>query len=389
MKKSIVLTTVILILTVFLLPLGAMAGDTIKLGVVTPMSTGDFRSGKINVQTVELAVEQINAQGGVLGKKLEVVTADDEGKPVAGVIALKRMIAKEKVSAVVGLWHSSVAVAQEKVATQMQVPMMLHYSWTDDLTAGHSDYVYRVGPFNAEIAQLALPYISKNFKNIAILYETNAFGSGFANYLEKIAKAKGLNVYSIGYPQEATDLKPQLLQLKAKSPKPELLVIAAVYEATNLIPKQALEIGLAPEMQILCSWDWPTYPAFQEILGEKGVGVTYATFESDKLKLSPLGEKFKKAYKAKYDVNPPVFALFLYDEVMILAETMKRIKSSDPKDVAAGLKDTKFEGTTGLITFERQEGPGPVWNQWMGHQLFINKLTAVEGKGYKREEIYP
>ncbi len=389
MKKSVLLTAFIFILTVFLPPIGAMAGDTIKLGVVTPMSTGDFRSGKINVQTVELAVEQINAQGGVLGKKLEVVTADDEGKPAAGVIALKRMIAKEKVSAVVGLWHSSVAVAQEKVATQMQVPMMLHYSWTDDLTAGHSDYVYRVGPFNAEIAQLALPYIDQNFKNIAILYETNAFGSGFANYLEKIAKAKGLNVYSIGYPQEATDLKPQLLQLKAKSPKPELLVIAAVYEATNLIPKQALEIGLAPEMQILCSWDWPTYPAFQEILGDKGVGVTYATFESDKLKLSPLGEKFKKAYKAKYDVDPPVFALFLYDEVMILAETMERIKSSDPKDIAAGLKDTKFEGTTGLITFERQEGPGPIWNQWMGHQLFINKLTAVEGKGYKREQIYP
>jgi len=389
MKKSIFLTVIIFTLTVFLLPMGAMAADTIKLGVVTPMSTGDFRSGKINVQTVELAVEQINAQGGVLGKQLEVVIADDEGKPVAGVIALKRMIAKEKVSAVVGLWHSSVAVAQEKVATQMQVPMMLHYSWTDDLTAGHSDYVYRVGPFNAEIAQLALPYIDQNFKNIAILYETNAFGSGFANYLEKIAKEKGINVYSIGYPQEATDLKPQLLQLKAKSPKPELLVIAAVYEATNLIPKQALEIGLAPEMQILCSWDWPTYPAFQEILGDKGVGVTYATFESDKLKLSPLGEKFKKAYKAKYDVDPPVFALFLYDEVMILAETMERIKSSDPKDVAAGLKDTKFEGTTGLITFERREGPGPIWNQWMGHQLFINKMTAVDGKSYKREQIYP
>jgi len=389
MKKSILLTVLIFVLTVFFIPIGAMAADTIKIGVITPMSTGDFRSGKINVQTVELAVEQINAQGGVLGKKLEVVTADDEGKPAAGVIALKRMIAKENVSAVVGLWHSSVAVAQAKVATQMQVPIMLHYSWTDDLTADHSDYVYRVGPFNAEIAQLALPYIENNFKNVAILYETNAFGSGFAKYLEKIAKAKGINVYSIGYPQEATDLKPQLLQLKAKSPKPELLVIAAVYEATNLIPKQSYEIGLSPEMQILCSWDWPTYPAFQEILGDKGIGVTYATFESDKLKLSPLGESFKKAYKEKYDMDPPVFALFLYDEVMILAETMKRINSSDSKDVAAGLKDTKFEGTTGLITFERQEGPGPIWNQWTGHQLFINKLTAVDGKSYKREEIYP
>ena len=387
MKKSILLTVLTLVLSVFLLPFGAGAADTIKIGVVTPLSTGDFRSGKINVQTVELAVEELNAKGGILGKKVEVVIADDEGKPPAGVIAMKRMIASEKVSAIVGLWHSSVAVAQEKVATQMQVPMLLHYSWSDDLTAGHSDYVYRVGPFNAEIAQLALPHIKKNVKTMAILYETNAFGTGFADYLEKISKAAGLNVYSIGYPQEATDLKPQLLQLKAKSPKPELLVIAAVYEATNLIPRQAHEIGLAPEMQILCSWDWPTYPAFQEILGEKGVGVTYATFESDLLQLSPLGKKFKKAYKAKYKMDPPVFALFLYDEVMILAETMERIKSSDPKAIAAGLKDTKFEGTTGLITFERKEGP--IWNQWMGHQLFINKLTGVEGKGYTRKQVYP
>ncbi len=294
MKKSVLLTVFVLVLTVLCLPFAAMAADTIKLGVVTPLSTGDFRSGKINVQTVELAVEELNANGGILGKKVEMVTADDEGKPAAGVIALKRMIANEKVSAVVGLWHSSVAVAQANVANQMQVPIMLHYSWTDDLTAGHSDYVYRVGPFNAEIAQLALPYIEKNFKTMAILYETNAFGTGFAEYLEKIAADKGITVYSIGYPQEATDLKPQLLELKAKSPKPELLVIAAVYEATNLIPKQAYEIGLAPEMQILCSWDWPTYPAFQEILGDKGVGVTYATFESDKLKLSPWGKSSSK-----------------------------------------------------------------------------------------------
>ncbi len=389
MKKSALFTVLIVVLSIFVLPFGAVAAETIKLGLVTPLSTGDYRSGKINVQTVELAVEELNAKGGILGKKVELVIADDEGKPAAGVIAIKKMIATEKVSAVVGLWHSSVAVAQAKVAIQMQVPIMLHYSWTDDLTAGHSDYVYRVGPFNAQIAQLALPYIEKNFKTMAILYETNAFGTGFAEYLEKIAKAKGITVYSIGYPQEATDLKPQLLQLKAKSPKPELLVIAAVYEATNLIPKQAYEIGLAPEMQILASWDWPTYPAFHEILGDKGVGVTYATFESDKLQLFPLGKKFKKAYKAKYNMDPPVFALFLYDEVMILAETMERIKSSDPKDIAAALKDTKFKGTTGLITFEREEGPGPIWNQWMGHQLFINRLTAVEGSGYKREQIYP
>jgi ABC-type branched-subunit amino acid transport system substrate-binding protein len=113
----------------------------------------------------------------------------------------------------------------------------------------------------------------------------------------------------------------------------------------------------------------------------------YSTFESNQLKLSPLGEGFKKAFKAKYNYEPPVFAFFLYDEVMILADTIQRIQSADPKKIAAALKDTKFEGTTGLITFERKEGP--VWNQWMGHQLFVKKMTAVKQAGSDAQVVYP
>jgi ABC-type branched-subunit amino acid transport system substrate-binding protein len=100
-----------------------------------------------------------------------------------------------------------------------------------------------------------------------------------------------------------------------------------------------------------------------------------------------LGEHFKKAFQAKYNFEPPIFAYFLYDEVMILADAMERAKSADPKKIAAALKDTKFDGTTGVITFERKEGP--VWNQWMGHQLFIKKLTAFKQAGSDAEVVYP
>jgi branched-chain amino acid transport system substrate-binding protein len=371
------------------LPSGVLANDEIKIGLITPLSApGDYKSGEINVKTAELAVDELNAKGGILGKKVALVKADDEGKPAVGVVAMKRMIASQKVSAIVGLWHSSVAVAQAKVASSMHVPIMLHYSWTDTLTESHSDYVYRVGPFNSEIARLLLPYLTKSgFKTVAAMYETTAFGTGFANALAKYAEAKGLKVYKVAYPAEATDLKPQLLDLKGKNPKPDILIVAAVYQATNLIPKQAFEIGLAPQCSILASWDWPTYPDFWEIMGKKGVGMTYATFESAKLKLSPLGEHFKNAFKTKYGYTPPVFAYFLYDECMILANTMERIKSSDPEKIAKALKDTKFEGTTGLITFERKKGA--IWNQWMGHQLFVKKMTAYKQSGDQAEVIYP
>lgn len=381
--------TVISVLAVLLLllPVLAAAQDEIKFGLATPLSSGDYKSGQLNAQAAELFIEEINAKGGLLGKKVTLVKVDDEGKPAVGVTAMHRL-AGQKVSAIVGVWHSSVVLAQAKIVDQAKIPMLLHYSWSDDLTASHSDYIFRVSPFNSEIAELLVPYLVKsNFKTVAIMYETTAFGTGFADALKKNAESKGIKIYMTGVPAEATDLKPQLLELKGKTPFPELLILAVNYQPTNLAPKQAVEIGLYPKCGILCSWDWPTYPDFWEVVGEKGVGVTFSTFESNKLKLSPLGEHFKEMWVKKYNFEPPVFLYFLYDEMCIVAETITRINSADPEKIAAALKDTKFEGTTGTITFERKEGP--VWNQWLGHQLFIKKLTEFKQTGNKAEVVYP
>ena len=176
------------------------AEDVVKFGIATPLTAGDYKSGQINVQTAELFINQINAQGGLLGKKVVLVKADDEGKPAVGVTAMQRL-AKEKVSAIVGVWHSSVVMAQAKVIEQMKVPMLLHYTWADELTAGHSDYIYRIGPFNSEIARLLVPYLTKSgFKTIAILHETTAFGTGFTDALQKLAEEQGIKVYRTGIP---------------------------------------------------------------------------------------------------------------------------------------------------------------------------------------------
>ncbi|MEW6262886.1 MAG: ABC transporter substrate-binding protein [Thermodesulfobacteriota bacterium] len=388
MRKLMVLAVLVLA-GMLAAPAAVSAQDVIKLGIATPLSApGDYKSGQIQVQTTELAVEELNAKGGLLGKKVVLVKADDEGKPAVGVTAVQRLIANEKVSAIVGPWHSSVAMAQAKVVNESGVPMMMNYTWADDLTGKNSPYVWRVGPYNSEIAALLVPYIQKSgFKTMAIMHETTAFGTPFAESLMKLAESKGIKVYKTAYPAEAADLKPQLLELKSKTPQPELLVIAAVYQAMNLIPKQAHEIGLAPKMSLLACWDWPTYPDFWEVMGDKGVGMTYATFESKKLKLSPLGESFKKAFKAKHNFEPPVFGFFLYDGIMIIAEAVKKANSADPKKINEALAQTKFAGTTGEIVFERKDGP--VWNQWTGHQLFVKKLTAVKQKGEDADVIYP
>ena len=140
MKRSTIVIALFLVLAILFIPTQSRAANTIKIGLITPLSApGDYKSGQINVKTAKLAIAEINSKGGILGKKVSLVIADDEGKPAVGVVALKRMIATNKVSAIIGLWHSSVALAQAKVATQMKVPVMIHYSWTDKLTEAHSD----------------------------------------------------------------------------------------------------------------------------------------------------------------------------------------------------------------------------------------------------------
>jgi branched-chain amino acid transport system substrate-binding protein len=390
MKKAIWVVIVLFFAGFSLVPRGGQTADVVKLGLVTPLSApGDYESGQINVKTAELAVDELNQKGGILGKKVILVKADDEGKPAVGVTAVQRMIANDKVSAIVGAWHSSVALAQAKVSDRMGVPMFFHYSWTDDLTAQHSDYIFRVSPFNSEIAALLVPFlIGKGYKNIAVMHETTAYGTGFADALAKLAGERGINVTQIGFPAEAQDLKPQLLELKSMKPRPELLVVSSVYQAMYLVPKQAHEIGLAPETEVLAGWDYPGWsPEWWEVMGDKGVGVMYPTFSCAKLTLTSLGEHFKKAFVARYEFDPPIYAYFLYDEVMIIADAMERTKSSDPKKLAEALTTTRFDGTTGVITFDREEGP--VWNQWMGHQLFVLQLTEPNQKGKDAAVIYP
>lgn len=304
-----------------------------------------------------------------------MVVGDDEGKPAVGVRVARKLITENKVSAIVGIWHGSVAVAQAKIANEYKVPIMAHYSWPDDFTANHWDYAFRVSPYNSQIANLLIPFVEREgYKYIVVMAESTDYGIGFADAFIKAAEEVGVKATKEIFPMTAIDLKPQLLKLKGTKPRPDLLIVSTVYRAGYLIPKQAHEVGLAPETEIMAGWDYPGWsPSWWPTVGKAGIGVMYPTFYCRKLKLLEKGKRFEEMYEKKFKGKPPIYAYFLYDEIMILADAMERVGSSNPQKLAEALKNTKFEGTTGVITFERREGP--VWNQWMGHQLFVIQYT--------------
>jgi branched-chain amino acid transport system substrate-binding protein len=367
-------------------------GDPIKIGVPTPLSApGDYKAGEINVNTVKLAQEHINNAGGINGRNVELVISDDQGNVAKGVSLVQSMITKDNVSGIVGVWHANVALAQVKVADEQKVPILLHYSWPDEITQMHSDYVFRVSPFNSQIAQLIAPFIvEQGYKNVAIMAEDSSYGIGFSKALEKAGQENGFNVETIVISSDSTDLSPELLKLKQKSPQPDLLVVASVYQPMYLIPKQAGDVGLYPDTHILAGWDYPSWSEeFWPTVGEYGKGIMYPSFYAPQLTLTELGRKFKEDYKAKYQSDPPIYAYYLYDEMMLLAEAMKQSGSSDPQKVAEALRNIEFEGTTGMIRFERENDPeSAIYNQWMGHQIFLMRLNNVGDMGEQAELLW-
>ena len=369
----------------------AASSEPIKIGVTTPLSPpADVQAGEINVNTVKLAIQHLNEQGGALGRQFQEVIVDDMGDTATGVSAVTKLISEDKVSAIVGAWHGSVALAQSQVAAEQKVPILLHYSWPDDITAMHSDFVFRVSPYNSQIAALLIPFMKEQgYKNVAVMAEDSAYGTGFADGLTKVAAAEGIEVTTRVFPAESMDLSPQLLELKSLTPPVDLLVVAAVYQPMYLIPKQAREVGL--ECDIMAGWDYPGWsPDFWATAGEAGVGVFFPTFYSTALNLTPLGTKFKEAYNAAYGHEPPIYAYYLYDEVLMVAEAITKGGSADPGKVAENLKTLEFEGTTGMIKFESRDTPGdPVWNQWLGQQVFIMRPTAVGQMQEDDEIVWP
>lgn len=290
--------------------------EPIKIGVPTPLSPpADFKAGQINVNTLKLAANEVNRLGGVLGRQIELVIGDDEGNASKGVSLVQKMITQDKVSAILGVWHGSVALAQAKVAAQYKVPIIIHYSWPDEITAEHSDYIFRIGPFNSEIAQLLVPFIKeKGYKHVAVMAEDSSYGLGFSEALKKEGQKEGFQVTVKVFPSQALDLRPQLLELKNMSPRPDLLIVASVYQPMYLIPKQAFEVGLAPQTQVMAGWDYPGWSAeFWKTVGQAGKGIMYPAFYHAEMTLTERGKKFKEAYTQEYKESPPIYAYFLYD----------------------------------------------------------------------------
>src|SRR5262245_45847002 len=367
----------------------ALAQKPVKIGVLTPLSPpGDAAAGQFIVRGAKMAVEDVNARGGVLGgRKIELVVEDDSGTPEKGSAGFRKLATQDQVAAVIGQFHSSVMAAVQVLAEQDQIPVFSTQASAKGLTEKHLNYTFRTHVIDPDRCQLWTRWVKeRGFKRAALITENTDYGMGLAEETKKAfaAMLPGAELKTIIFDRAVVDLTPQLLEIK--SWKPDVVFNGGVGTPVYLIIKQAYDVGLYPAVPMLVSYDVPVRPEYWKTVGEKGNFISFIVYYHPGMKLTPRGEAFRKKYKEQFKEEPIYGAFNGYAQISLLADAINAAKSDKGEDIVKALLNNKFEGWNGTITFSR--GEGPYWQQWTPPML-VTQYTRPEMAFNDVKIVYP
>jgi branched-chain amino acid transport system substrate-binding protein len=358
------------------------AQEVVKIGIVAPLSApGGVETGQALVEGAKIAAEELNASGGLLGKKVELVIGDTSGQPEKGTAVMERLVTNDKVVAVGGEAHSSVALAEIEIAHRYGIPLVISEAWSDSITAKGYPEVFRVTVSNSLIYSKAARWIKDaGFKHVAVIGENSDWGLGVIQVFKDNLTAAGIKVTSFSAERTVTDFTPQLMQLKSMKPPVDFLVDGFTGAGELLMIKQAHQLGFAPSKStaVLGAGMDTLYPGFWETVGDAGVHVLSNPAGLPGIPKTKTSEKFAKAFKAKLNREPDAVAMEGYDTVMVLAEAVKASKSTDGKALIDALENkVNWEGTRGTIKFTKEKTPAWAYHMWMDVPVFIIQYTKA------------
>jgi branched-chain amino acid transport system substrate-binding protein len=331
----------------------SFAADTIRIGLQGPLTGGSSPMGVSMRDGAKLAVNEINAKGGIMGRKIEMIERDDEAKNERGVQIAQELINKEKVVATVGYINSGVALASQRFYQEAKIPVMNNVATASVITKQFADqpenYVFRNSANDTiQSGMIVEELISRRkYTKVAILADATNYGQLGREDLEKALKAKGITAVAIEkYNIKDVDMTPQLL--KAKDAGAEVVITYGIGPELAQIANGMVKLGW--KVPMMGSWTL-SMANFLDNAGPNADGaVMPQTFiqEGNTPKRKSFIEAYQKAYKVKR-IPSPVSAAQGYDSVYLLAAAMKQAKSTDGPAVLKALEDLK-DPVEGVVT---------------------------------------
>lgn len=330
---------------------GGAADGAIPLGYTATLS-GDFASYGLEMREgIDLAVEEINADGGVLGRDLTIDAVDDEGKPANGPVIAQEFCDDSNIPAVLGFSFSSVALSGLPIYTQCGLPIVASAVTSPELS-GASDIFFRTVFTDAYQGAEAAKFVSENrgIEKVAVLYQQDDYGKGVADAFSKGIEEAGGEVTSSQAYQLGTVNFGSTVGAALKD-KPDAIFIGGFYTEAGKIATQIRDSG--SDLPIFAS-DGAASPLFIELAGDAAEGIeVYSAFSAS----DPAAEAaaFVKAFTAKYDKEPSSWAALAYDATYVVADAMTSAESTDRAKVAEAIRNTQgFKGVSGEISFDDQ-----------------------------------
>lgn len=323
----------------------------IKIGNYAAITGKDGTFGDSSTKATRLAIDEINAAGGVLGRPIELVVEDTQSKPGEAATAVKKLITRDKVVALIGEVTSSRSLEGAGVAQAFNIPM-LSPSATNPAVTATGDYVFRacfIDPFQGTVlATFAREKLRA--KRAALLTSvSSAYSSGLREvFLKEFPKGGGEIVSDQKFSEGDKDFKAQLTAIKAANP--DVLFVPAYYTETGLLAKQARELGITAPLIGGDGWEAPELLA---IGGSALEGCSYSTHYSAESP-DPKIQAFVQKYRARYDGRTPDgMAALGYDAAYMMVDAIRRAGSTEPAALRDALAATKgFEGVTGRIDMD-------------------------------------
>ncbi|MGN6462511.1 MAG: ABC transporter substrate-binding protein [Pseudolabrys sp.] len=332
-----------------LLAVGAQAQETVKIGLIQPLTGSVAYNGTTDVNGSKLALDEINAKGGVLGKKLELVIEDGQCKPANSVNAAEKLIQRDKVAALSGAFCSSATLAVMPVAANYKSPLVTGVSSSAELTEKGNRWFFRATETDALLAKSFAKILFDQLKlrKVAYIGVNDDWGRGGVAEFEKQMTALGATTVMKEYFEHGTsDFYTILTKLKASGA--DGAFVAAETQDGSIFVKQKAEFGL--QLKVFGVGSWATAD-FMKLTGASSEGI-YAAVPYASTMDTPKNKAFVEAYTARYKEAPGKYSAAGYNAINILAAAINRAGSTDAEKIREALTKTDYEGPNGKFKFD-------------------------------------
>ncbi|MDR3585473.1 MAG: ABC transporter substrate-binding protein [Desulfosporosinus sp.] len=328
--------------------------EDIKIGGDLELSGGVATYGQSVKNAVDLAFADQNKKGGVLGKQLVFVTADNKSEAGESTTAITKLITQDKVVAVIGAVTSSNTKAAVPVSADNKIPLITPTATNSEVTVNKdgslNQWVFRscfLDPFQGKVAENFVANTLKVNKAAVFIDQKDDYSKGLAAEFSKdLTSAGGTITDTENYVGGDKDFKSTLTRIKASNP--EVLFVPGYYSEVGLIVKQARELGITVPIVGGDGWD---SSKLADLAGAANLNDTY--FVDHMWAGDPATKPFADAYQAKYNAEPDALAALGYDAAEMLIAAIKTAGGTDSEKIRVALENTKdFQGVTGVITVD-------------------------------------